>query len=113
MIAIDAVVALFRASNLARDRWIRLNLDVYLRALFELDLAAIVIDQPVGDANLAVEVIGTFHGDLGLFRLAAVRMRVNYLFYFSWENRSYLGFFGHDCKPPLYATRTNTGKLVV
>jgi hypothetical protein len=96
MIAIDAVVALFRASNLARDRLIRLNLDINLRALFKLDLVAIVIDQPVGDTNLAVQVIGTFHCDLGLFWLAAVRVGIDYLFYFSWENRSYLGFFGHD-----------------
>jgi len=96
MIAIGAVVALFRASNLARDRLIRLNLHVNLGALFELDLAAIFIDQPVGDANLAVEVIRTFHRDLGLFWLAAVRVGIDYLFYFSWENRSYLGFFGHD-----------------
>jgi len=96
MIAIGAVVALFRASNLARDRLIRFNLDVNLRPLFELDLTAIVIDQPVGNANLAVEVIRTFHGDLGLFWLAAVRVGIDYLFYFPWENRSYLGFFGHD-----------------
>jgi len=96
MIAIGAVVALFRARNLTRDRLIRLNLDVNLGALFELDLATIVIDQPVGDANLAVQVIGTFHGDLGLFWLAAVRVGIDYFFYFSWENRSYLRFFGHD-----------------
>ena len=96
MIATGAAVALFRAGNLAGDRLIRLNLDVNLGSLFELDLAAIVIDQPVRDTNLAVQVIGTFHGDLGLFWLAAVRVGIDYLFYFPWENRSYLGFFGHD-----------------
>ena len=96
MIATGAAVALFRAGNLARDRLIRLNLDINLGSLFELDLAAIVIDQPVRDTNLAVQVIGTFHCDLGLFWLAAVRVGIDYLFYFPWENRSYLGFFGHD-----------------
>jgi hypothetical protein len=25
-----------------------------------------------------------------------VRVGIDYLFYFSWENRSYLRFFGHD-----------------
>jgi len=96
MIAIDAVVALFRARNLARDCLIRLNPDVNLGALFELDLAAIVIDQPVRDTNLAVQVVGTLDRDLGLLRLAAVGVRIDHFFYFPWKNSSCLGFFRHD-----------------
>jgi hypothetical protein len=95
MIAIGAAVALFRTSNLARDRLIRLNPDVNLGALFELDLAAIVIDQPVRDTNLAVQVIGTLNRNLGLLRLAGVGVRIDHFFYFPWKNSSCLGFFGH------------------
>src|SRR5579859_7587925 len=95
----DAVVALFRASNLARDRLIRLNPDVNLGTLFELDLAAIFIDEPVRDTNLAVQVIGTLNRNLGLLRLAGVGVRIAHFFYFPWTNSSCLGFFGHDWEP--------------
>src|SRR5580692_12822915 len=52
--------------------WFRFDGDFHLSTLLEADPVSVLVHQSVFDAKLSVEVIGPFHGDLGLFRFTWV-----------------------------------------
>ena len=90
------------------------DLDVDFCARFQLDLVSIAIDQSVRDANLAVQMIRTLDGDLGLFGFSAAGVRVYDFFNFSWKRSAGLSLFRrHDWDPPLNSTLTNLGNALM
>lgn len=66
-----------------RDCRICFDGDVDLRALFQLHLVAIVIDEAIWNANLAIQVVRAFYGDLGFFRFTAAGVGMDDLLHFS------------------------------
>ena len=78
--------------HLVRDRRVGLNCDVDLRAFLQLDFVAVIVDQPIGNTNFAIQMVSTLDGDLRLFRLVALGMRFDDLLYFSWKRSSCFGF---------------------
>lgn len=78
------------------------DLDLYLDALLQLHFVAIAIDQAVGDANFARQVIRTLDSDLSFLGFSAAGVRVYDFFDFSGKRGAGLSFFRrHDWDPPL------------
>ena len=60
--------------SVTKDRFrcqrIGFYLDINFRSLFKLNLSTVLVGQTVGNSNLAIEVIGTFDGNLSFFWFA-------------------------------------------
>lgn len=79
-----------------------LNLDFDLGSFCEPNFLPVRIRESVRNPDFPVKVIRAFDRDLGFLRFTGSRMRLNYLFNFSWEYRTCFGHFRrHDCCPPL------------
>lgn len=83
------------------DHGFRFDFDFDLGSHFELHFLSIRVGQVVGNADLAIEVIRSFDGDLSLFRFSGAGMRMNYLLDLPWERSTCLGYFTRHDDPPL------------
>ena len=84
----------------AGARYERVSLDLYidLRTFFEFHLLPVFVFERVGDSNFAIEMVGAFNCNLGLFRFPGLRVRTNYLFNSAWERSAGFILFGrHEC----------------
>ena len=86
-------------SGIGGDRF-GFNLDVDFGSGFQFDMLTVVVGESIRNANLPVEVIGTFDRNLRLLWFAAPGIRMNYSLDLPGKCGDRLGFLGRHRKLP-------------
>jgi hypothetical protein len=76
------------------------NLDVDFGSGFQFDMLTVVVGESIRNANLSVEVIGTFDRNLRFLWFAAPWIRMNYPLDLPGKCGDRLGFLGRHRKLP-------------
>lgn len=87
-----STVSRYLCGGSRRHDWVSLDLDIDLGSFLKLNFSSLFVLKRVGNAYLAIQVIGALHRDLGFLWFTGEGLRRNYFFDFSWKRGTYFSF---------------------